>query len=365
VSRQSAQALVSPTVAHSSRPCSAVCGCFLDELDERPGRRSGGREQERSSSSGADASLLTLLLVAGDVGDRKRTQTRSSEAPIASCCWWRLRWRVGVPAAALAGDYFFCRCGGVENTDGLSCIPRRSEGGWSIRATTRRRQSDAVCPRTPHRQLALVDKASVPGSHTLISSSRCRTCPRARSDAEFGLPGCQNPQGRLGVSVCSAEHAFVFFSAISAPNGLRIRLERRACARTEARGRTRGGGASRGSLGGQGQATAGRHRGCCASTSACDSALPSAVGRCAADLFCACSTTDVSQPECVPIVKSCEVCGLTPLLLLCCRSGSSNQRAPDADACAHPSQIWIRSVWPKFSYSSVGQTVSTSASTSS
>jgi hypothetical protein len=196
---QSAQALVSPTVAHSSRPCSAVRGRFLDELDERPGRRSGGREQERSSSSAADASLLTLLLIAEDVGDRRHTSTRSSEA--SSCCWWRLRWRVGVRAAALAGDYFFCRCGGVENTDGLSCIPRRSEGGWSIRATTRRRRSDAVCPRTPRRQLALVDEASVPGSHTLISSRRCRACPRARSDAGFGVPGCQNPQGSLGASV--------------------------------------------------------------------------------------------------------------------------------------------------------------------
>ena len=68
----------------------------------------------------------------------------------------------------------------------------------------------------------------------------------------------------------------MFFSAISAQNGPRIRLRRRTGARKERRARRRGWGTSRGHLGEHSQATARQQRCCYTSPSSSKYASPSA-----------------------------------------------------------------------------------------
>jgi hypothetical protein len=178
----------------------------------------------------------------------------------------------------------------LKNTRVHSCKPRvvcaagtMEHQCFRVMPTERRHHA---WPVTPRRQLSLGNEASATGAHTLIVSSRSRTCPRARSGTGIGIPVRQNPWGGLGAPPRSADHAFVFFSAISAPNGLRIRLQRRACARSERRGQERDRTSSCGGLGGRRQATSGQHCCSCASTSTGKSAWPAAAGCCGTACCC-------------------------------------------------------------------------------
>jgi hypothetical protein len=159
------------------------------------------------------------------------------------------------------------RAKALKSTVDLSCIPRAWKvDGASVLHTAS--TSDAVSPGTPAPP-AIAGRSGISPSRRTLSSPESAAGTARTLDLS---PDSESPRARTPRAACSAcggpaDHAFVFFSAISAPNGPKIRPWSRSCARTARRVGRRGCGASWPYLGGHTQATAREPRCCSASTS--------------------------------------------------------------------------------------------------
>ena len=113
--------------------------------------------------------------------------------------------------------------------------------GFSLNQAEHHFDSSSAMAASPIGQLGSIKDSR--GKPRRVSNCTARTCSAFDSEARFELPVCHLPLLETTVGIRAADHAFAFFSAISAPFGLEMRHSAsllHAHAQERRRGRQRG-----------------------------------------------------------------------------------------------------------------------------